>query len=146
MYHSTHFGVEWTYAVLALHVAQFSFLISLGFEAMPLASSVVLLLLVVAVPGIMLLARTFTSKNPQSLDWSYVSIKSPHQESDGVPDSVVFLLSAAAILEGAAYALFSISSTGGDISDSGFKSYATITQVRDLIVDWFAVEFGFRFL
>lgn len=130
MYHSTHFGVQWTYMAMGLHLAQFCFLLSLGFQALPLASGVVLLLFVAAVPALLLLARHSTAKNPQRLDWSYVSIKSPEQETDGVPDRVVLLLTAAALLEGAACALFSISSTsGGDISATGFKSYATITQV-----------------
>jgi hypothetical protein len=132
MYHSTHFGVEWTYVTLLLHLLQFSFLLSLGFEALPLASSIVLLLLVVAVPGLLLLARHSTDKHPKSLDWSYLSIKSPEQETDGVPDRVVLLLSLAALLQGASYALFSISSTSdsdGTISETGFKSYETMTQV-----------------
>jgi hypothetical protein len=138
MYHSTHFGVEWTYITLALHLLQFSLLLSLGFEALPLASSVCLLLLVVAVPALLLLARHATTKHPKSVDWSYLSIKSPQLETDGVPDRVILLLSLAALLEGAAYALFSISTTGQgssssssrEIGETGFRSYGTITQVR----------------
>lgn len=122
-----------TYVTIVLHLVQFGFLLSLGFKVIPFISSIVLLFLVVAVPALLLLARCNTTKHVKSLDWSYSSIKSPEQETDKVPDRVILLLSCAAMLEAAAYALFSISSirnNDGEISDGGgFKSYETLTQV-----------------
>lgn len=134
MYHNTHFGVQWAYLTISLHVLQFGLLLPLGFEALSTASLVPLLLLSTAVPGLVLVARYCTHKQPKSVDWSYLSIKSPQQETDGVPDRVVLLLSLAALLEGGAYALFSVATTGehsrGDLSGRGVKSFDTITQVR----------------
>ena len=130
IYHNTHFGEEWTYATVFLHLLQFSFLFGIGFKALPISSFIIQLVIVIAIPIFLLVSRYKTNKHPESIDWSYLAIKSPQQETDGIPDIAIYMLSLAALSQGAAYALFSISSTGSnEMEATGFSSYETLTQV-----------------
>jgi hypothetical protein len=116
-----------------MHAIQFSFLLALGYKALSPTSTAVVFIFIISVAFLLILSRICTKKLPKSFDWSYKSIISPAKETDGVSDSVIYLLSLAAILEGAAYALYPISSAGEDynvINEKGFKSYQTMTQVR----------------
>lgn len=114
------------------HGVQFSLLFAVGYEALTSLQIGVLAALVCIVGILLVIARKLTNKLPASLNYNYTSVRTPEQETDFVPNAVIYFLSAAAILEGAAFAIYPTASAGhdsNDLNESGFRSSGTMVQI-----------------
>jgi hypothetical protein len=143
VYHAIHFGSTWMWITITLHVLQFAFLIGIGGSALHPAALAILILVVLTVPVLLLLARYKSRKMHVQSMWSSESL-SVEQETDVVPNEAIYLLSAAALLEGLACAIYPVSSASSqnindddksgddqqdDLSGAGFSSFQTLGQI-----------------
>ena len=125
------------YIAIALHVLQFAFLLGIGSSALHPAALSVLLLVVVTVPVLLFVARLKCRAHDKSV-WSSDAL-TVQQETDHVPDSAVYILCVAALLEGIACAIYPTASAdsqadGHDndddsLSGAGFNSFQTMGQI-----------------
>jgi hypothetical protein len=131
IYHKIHYGDEWMYITIIMHVVQFSLLLSFGGRALSGFYLGIMVFIVTSVVILLLWSRYCTVKLPRSMDWSYSSMRTPDQETDIVSNSVIYALSLAAILEGAAYALYPSLSATYDEQHArvGMRSYNTLSQI-----------------
>lgn len=137
LYHAVHFGSLWMYIAIILHLLQFCFLLGIGSSALHPAALAIQILLVLAVPILLILARIQSRPAHAKSLWSSDAM-SVQQETDIVPDSAIYLLCSAALLEGLACAIYPSASARSFDSDdkdddtlsgSGFRSYQTMGQI-----------------
>lgn len=131
LYHKIHYGDEWMYLTIIMHMVQFSLLLSFGGQSLSGFYLSIMIIIVTSVVILLVWSRYCTIKLPRSMEWSYSSIRTPDQETDIVSNGVIYALSAAAILEGAAYALYPSLSASYDKerSNVGMRSYNTLSQI-----------------
>jgi hypothetical protein len=78
------------------------------------------------------ISRYSVTKLPHSSRWSYLNIKSPDQETDGVPDNIIYLLCVIVMMEGTAFALYPTACAGRSfevLTDGGYNSFQTMSQI-----------------
>lgn len=132
MYHKIHFNNEWMVLAIICHTLQFALLLSVGRSSLSNPALVVLIIFIIAVVLVLLACRAVTSKHPSLRWWSYADIKSPEDETDTVPDSVLYMLCVAIMIEGAAFALYPTAAGGRNFEEldaGGFHSYQTMSQI-----------------
>lgn len=134
MYHHIHFSDEWLVLTILFHITLFTFLLSIGYEALNPASLAVLLIASTIVVVLLLLSRYNVGKLPRSLDWSQNVIRTPDQETDLITNDTIYFLGLASIVEGFALALYPVvtarySRQNHVIGQHGFLSYTTLVQI-----------------
>ncbi|CAE7325935.1 unnamed protein product, partial [Symbiodinium microadriaticum] len=123
---------------IALHLLQFGFLIGIGSSALHPAALTMLVLAVIAVPMLLLIARLQCRPAHAKSLWSSDAL-TVDQETDIIPDSAVYLLCVAALLEGLACAVYPTASAStqanrdanddDSLSGVGFNSFQTMGQI-----------------
>jgi hypothetical protein len=134
MYHKVHFSDEWLVLTIVMHIILFAFLLSIGYAGLTPLSLAILLTAATLVVLLLIISRSYVGKLPKSLDWSQNVIRTPDQETDLITDDTIYLLGAAAIIEGFALALYPVVtarySRQNDVIDQrGFRSYTTLVQI-----------------
>jgi hypothetical protein len=134
MYHNIHYSDEWLALTILMHIILFTFLLSIGYEALTPLSLTVLLIASTSVVLLLLFSRYHVGKLPKSLDWSQNVIRTPDQETDLITNDTIYLIGIAAIIEGFALALYPVvtarySRQNHVIEQDGFRSYTTLVQI-----------------
>lgn len=133
IYHLVRYSQVWVLLLLVIHVCQFTLLLTVGYNALSAGAFAIVFVLVVAVAILMVCSRFFVKKSHMS-EMRNVKLRggvcTPDDEADKVPDRVVYMVAAAAILEGIAFAIFSVTSAGNNshLSTSGFYTQTTLLQ------------------
>lgn len=113
-YNASHFAAKWLYVAIICHVAQFAVLLSVDGLQLSAGPFILVVLLVLTVPILLIIARFLVTKKKARGDkrCTLAHPSSPDEETDRIPDSAIYLVSAAAVLEGVALAVYSVSVAG----------------------------------
>ena len=122
-YNATHFAERWLYASIVCHLIQWTILLSKASRELSPGLLFLLSLLVVVIPVLLLIGRLLVVKKKLRGEGSLCTFprpSSPEEETDAVPDRAIYLVSAAAVLEGVLLAIFAAASAGarGGISSA----------------------------
>jgi hypothetical protein len=113
-------------------LVQFSLLLTVGFQPLPLSVFVLLILLVITSVACVIYARLIIQKSRLSARRNIIlrnGICTPDDEADEVPDQAVYLLGVGSILLGISFALFTAVLAGSDVLSSvGFFTQDTLLQ------------------
>ena len=127
IYDKKRFSSAWAISTIIIHTIQTSLLIS---AAKPLMSSIVYIILVFSsflVPLLIVLSRFYVKK--ANINFCSYEKMTPDKETDVIPDRCLYILSAAVLLEGGMFALFSGAVAGQAYNfNKGFYSQQTILQ------------------
>jgi drug/metabolite transporter (DMT)-like permease len=134
MYHNIHYSDEWLMLTIFMHITLFTFLLTIGYDALTPVSLTILLIAATSVVLLLLFSRYHVGKLPRSLDWSQNVIRTPDQETDLITDDTIYLIGIAACIEGFALALYPVvtarySRQNHVIEQDGFTSYTTLVQI-----------------
>ena len=114
-YNATHFAEGWLYAAIACHLIQWTILLSKAAPELSPGLVFVLSLLVAVIPVLLLVGRLLVVKKKPRREGGlcvYSRPASPEEETDAVPDRAIYLVSAAAVLEGLLLAVFAAAAAG----------------------------------
>ena len=122
IYNQNRMSEPWLYTALIVHIVQFGILLTLGRPILSNAAMIVLVLLVTSVPVLLLMSRKLVKKNRRRSESTTLFRKriegsdqrTPEDEADFIPSSAIHCLSAAAILEGCTFALYTVMLAGFD--------------------------------
>lgn len=132
IYHKSQFSEFWMAIFQLLLVAQFVLLLTAASDALPLASLVVIVLLIFSSLICVIYARSHVTKSYLSASRNVRlrnGVCTPEDEADGVPDSAVYCLGIASICLGSSYAIFTAVLAGSaDINGRGFFTQDTLLQ------------------
>jgi hypothetical protein len=133
IYHLVVFSEVWWVVFIVLHLGQFVILYSSAYDGLTTASFVILLLLSITVVGLVVASRMFVKKSRLSLQRN-LRIKggkcTPEDEADDVSNTAIYCVTAACILEGISYAIYSAVLAGKKmhLSKPGYYSQGTILE------------------
>jgi hypothetical protein len=133
IYHLNQFSDVWWFFFLILHLAQFSILLSAGFDGLPPPAFAVLLILMIAVLVLVIIARCYVRKSKLSTRKNLLlkgDVCTPADESDEVPDKAIYLVTIACIFEGLLYAIYTgvLAGKHEGLSKPGYYDQDTILQ------------------
>jgi hypothetical protein len=134
IYHKTTFSEGWFVIFLLIHTIQFALLITAANDQIPTGAMAVIVILVVSVMCLVIAARFHVTKSRLS---SRRNIKlrqgvcTPDDEADTIPDRAVYLIGAACVIEGIAYAIFAATVAGrsSHLNNTGYYTQDTILQI-----------------
>lgn len=133
IYHLVVFSEVWWVVFIVLHIGQFVILYSSAYDGLTTASFVILLLLSISVVGLVIASRMFVKKSRLSLQRN-LRIKggkcTPEDEADDVSNIAVYCVTAACLLEGISYAVYSSVLAGKQmhLSKPGYYNQGTILE------------------
>ena len=133
IYHKIRFSESWLVAFLVLHIGQFSMLLVAAKSQLSALTMAILVIVVVSVVALVVAARWLVTKSRLS-ERRNIKLRggvcTPEDEADIVPDRAVECLSAAAILEGIAYALYAslVAGNRAHLDSAGYYTLNTILQ------------------
>lgn len=114
-YNATHFAEWWLYAAVACHLIQWTILLSKAAPELSPGLLFVLSVLVAVIPVLLVVGRLLVVKKKLRRESGLCAFSrpaSPEDETDAVPDRAIYLVSAAAVLEGVLLAVFAAASAG----------------------------------
>jgi hypothetical protein len=122
IYNQNRMSEPWLYTALIVHIIQFGILLTLGRPILSNAAMIVLVLLATSVAVLLLLSRKLVKKNRRRSVSTTLFRKriegsdqrTPEDEADFIPSSAIHCLSAAAVLEGCTFALYTVMLAGYD--------------------------------
>lgn len=136
-YNATHFAEKWLYAAIVCHLVQFSILLSKAAPELSPGLLFVLSLLVVVIPGLLVYGRLLVVKKKLRREDGFCAFSrpaSPEEETDAVPDRAIYLVSAAAVLEGVLLAVFAVAvgAAGGGPSSADRNTIVEALQFASI--------------
>ena len=122
IYNQNRMSEPWLYTALIVHIVQFGILLTLGRPILSNAAMIVLVLLATSVAVLLLVSRKLVKKNRRRSVSTTLFRKriegsdqrTPEDEADFIPSSAIHCLSAAAVLEGCTFALYTVMLAGYD--------------------------------
>lgn len=142
IYHKNRMSEPWLYTTLIIHIAQFTVLLVLGQSVLPSAAIIVLVLLVVVVAVLLLYSRKLVKKNRRRTSTTLFRKKiegsterTPDEEADFIPPESIYCLCTAAVLEGCAFALYTVMMAGHDSILDNEPNMGYKTSSRQIILE-----------
>lgn len=134
IYHKSRLSEGWVIGAVFLLILQMSFLLGIGYDALPVGTLVVLLFLIVVIVGLFIRTRLWVRKSRMS-NMRNIKLRggicTPDDEADVVPDKAVYCLVWASLLLGIVYSVFTAvaAGNGSQLQQDGFQSQETVLQV-----------------
>jgi hypothetical protein len=131
LYHNNHMSEVWLSVAIALHIAQFTVLFTMGYRLMNDLEFGCNLFFVILVLILLLLGRYLTIKTRTGSVWMSGGISTVAEETDQISDAVIYIMGLAALCEGVSFSIYPAATSGynqQELNESGYYSSSTIIQ------------------